>query len=160
MGIGVKMSRLAAALAVTVLVTGAAWAAPANDPLALVQSLYADSHAADEEPAAGPEDEPSIYGASLRALFAVDAGRDMNNLDFDWVSGGQDLPDYQGLKIVLVSKSETAARVRVTFRNYSDPRERDIDLVTEDGRWVIEDVYLKTPEKAWLSRILVENRQD
>lgn len=158
MDIRVMMGALAAAVGLAL--TGPAAAGVENDPLALVQGLYADSRAADEEPAAGPEDEPSIYGASLRALFAVDAGRDMNNLDFDWVSGGQDLPDYQGLKIVVVSRSETAARVRVTFRNYAEARERDIDLVVEDGRWVIEDVYLKTPEKAWLSRILVENRQD
>ncbi|MBI1405148.1 MAG: DUF3828 domain-containing protein [Caulobacter sp.] len=150
---------LGGALALLLAAT-TALAAPANDPVALVRSLFTETTTTDEAPETFPQDEPSIYGASLRALFAVDAARDMNNLDFDWVSGGQDLPDYKGLKITLVARTETSARVRVTFRNYSEARERDIDLVTEDGRWVIEDVFLKTPEKTWLRRILVENRQD
>ncbi len=60
------------------------------------------------------------YSAALQALFALDdarADRDgMGNLDFDWISGGQDDPDYANLEFTRVSE----AAVRVTFTNYGD----------------------------------------
>lgn len=146
------------------LALGAAAFAQPGDPAAWVADLYKTPALDAPDPssdAAGNEQAGSeLYGPSLRALLEIDARRDMNYLDFDWVSGGQDLPEYRDLKIVVLKRTAETARVRVTFKNYSDPRERIIDLVVEDGVWVIEDVWLKTPEKAWLSRILTENRQD
>jgi hypothetical protein len=134
----------------------------ADDPLALVTELYRAPVLPEDdgEEDVAPPEEPPIYSQSLRALLEVDSRRDMNFLDFDWVWGGQDLPDARDLKIVQVSRSDAAARIRVTFVNYREKRERLIDLVVEDGRWVIEDVYLKVPEGEWLSRVLTENRQD
>jgi hypothetical protein len=90
----------------------------------------------------------------------IDSARENNYLDFDWVTGGQDIPDISRLKIVQTSRTETTASFRVTFTNYRQTRERQFDLVREDGRWLIEDVLLKRPEGRWLSRILVENPQD
>jgi hypothetical protein len=155
---------------VLLLAPCAAIAAPAasspdlglGEPQPFVASFYAPAPEIQgdvDEDAPVPE-EPPVYGESLRALMEIDARRDMNYLDFDWVSGGQDLPDYRNLKISEVNRTETTARYRVTFQNYREARERIIDLVREDGRWLIEDVYLVKPEGRWLSRILVENRQD
>lgn len=148
-------------LTLTLALTGPAMAQTPG-PREVIAELY--KPAADPGPDAplpeGDPDAPPLYAASLRALLAVDATRDMNYLDFDWVSGGQDLPDYKDLKIVVVRQTAETAQVRVTFRNYGDPRERLIDMVIEDGRWVIEDVYLTRPEKGWLSRRLVANPQD
>ena len=158
------LKRVILGLTAALSLGGAALAQPSpGDPAAVVADLYKapdPTPASDDEPATELPDEPSIYAASLRALLEVDAKRDMNYLDFDWVSGGQDLPEYKGLKIVVLRRTPETARVRVTFRNYSDARERLIDLVIEDGRWVIEDVYMKTPEAEWLSRRLVANPQD
>ena len=146
------------------LAVGPGWAQSGpGDPVALVAELYREPSPPTDAPAEADEPEASqksLYGASLRALLEIDAQRDMNYLDFDWVWGGQDLPDAKDLKIVVVKRSAETAQVRVTFLNYGERRERVIDLVVEDGAWVIEDVFLKTPEKEWLSRILTENRQD
>jgi hypothetical protein len=132
-----------------------------GEPEAFVASFYAptrqDLEAADEPV---PVYEPPVYAASLRALMLVDSGRENNYLDFDWVTGGQDLPDITRLKIVQVSRTEATASYRVTFYNYRETRERLFELVREDGRWLIEDVFLKRPEGRWLSRVLVENPQD
>lgn len=154
--------RLILALCVTLAFSAQALAQPTPGPAEVIAALY------QPVPDPGPEapnleedpEAPPLYAAGLRALMAIDAQRDNNHLDFDWVSGGQDLPEYRNLRIVVVKETAGTAQVRVTFRNYADARERLIDMVVEDGRWVIEDVYLKAPEKAWLSRILVANPQD
>lgn len=155
-------ARLILALGLTLAFGLPALAQPAPGPREVIAELYKpvldpgpDAPQVEDEP-----DAPPLYAASLRALLAVDAQRDMNYLDFDWVSGGQDLPDYKDLKIVVVKQTAETAQLRVTFKNYGDARERLIDMVVEDGRWVIEDVYLTRPEKVWLSRRLVANPQD
>ncbi|WGM39225.1 DUF3828 domain-containing protein [Caulobacter sp. NIBR1757] len=153
--------RLILALCLT-LALGAPALAQTPGPAEVIADLYkpVPDPDPDAEPIEEAPDEPSLYAAGLRALLAIDAQRDMNYLDFDWVSGGQDLADYRNLKIVVLKQTAETAQVRVTFRNYSEARERLIDMVVEDGRWVIEDVYMKTPEKEWLSRRLVANPQD
>ena len=132
-----------------------------GQPEAFVASFYApmaDDPEASEDVV--PADEPPVYAASLHALMKIDSARENNHLDFDWVTGGQDTPDISRLKIVQISRSDTTASYRVTFTNYRETRERQFDLVREEGRWLIEDVLLKRPEGRWLSRILVENPQD
>lgn len=153
--------RLILALCLTLALASPALAQPTPGPAEVIAELYkpAPEPTDGAEPAEAPEGPP-LFAASLRALLEVDAQRDMNYLDFDWVSGGQDLPDYKNLKIVVVRKTSETAQVRVTFRNYGQARERLIDMVIEDGRWVIEDVYMKAPEGEWLSRRLVANPQD
>jgi hypothetical protein len=153
--------RLILALCLT-LALGAPALAQTPGPAEVIADLYKpvvvtgpEAEVIEEAP-----EEPPLFAASLRALLAIDAQRDMNYLDFDWVSGGQDLPDYKNLKIVVLRQTPETAQVRVTFRNYREARERLIDMVVEDGRWVIEDVYMKAPEKEWLSRRLVANPQD
>lgn len=153
--------RLILALCLT-LALGAPAFAQTPGPAEVIADLYkpVPDPGPDAPPIEEAPEEPPLFAASLRALLAIDAQRDMNYLDFDWVSGGQDLPDYKNLKIVVLKQTAETAQVRVTFRNYSEARERLIDMVVEDGRWVIEDVYMKTPEKEWLSRRLVANPQD
>jgi hypothetical protein len=153
--------RLILALCLT-LALGAPAFAQTPGPAEVIADLYkpVPDPGPDAPPIEEAPEEPPLFAASLRALLAIDAQRDMNYLDFDWVSGGQDLPDYKNLKIVVLKQTAETAQVRVTFRNYSEARERLIDMVVEDGRWVIEDVYMKTPEREWLSRRLVANPQD
>lgn len=153
--------RLILALCLT-LALGAPAFAQTPGPAEVIAELYkpVPDPGPDAPPIEEAPDEPPLFAASLRTLLAIDAQRDMNYLDFDWVSGGQDLPDYKNLKIVVLRQTPETAQVRVTFRNYREARERLIDMVVEDGRWVIEDVYMKTPEKEWLSRRLVANPQD
>ncbi|MDB5469808.1 MAG: hypothetical protein JWR84_1368 [Caulobacter sp.] len=154
--------RLILALCLTFAFGAPALAQPTPGPAEVIAELYrpAPDPGPDAPPIEEDPDAPPLYAAGLRALMALDVQRDMNYLDFDWVSGGQDLPDYKGLKIVVVNQTAETAQVRVTFKNYGDARERLIDMVVEDGRWVIEDVYMKAPEKDWLSRRLVANPQD
>lgn len=154
--------RLMLALCLTFAFGAPALAQPAPGPADVIAELYKpvpepgpDAPISEEDP-----DAPPLYAVGLRALMAIDVQRDNNYLDFDWVSGGQDLPDYQGLKIAVVKQAAETAQVRVTFKNYGEARERLIDMVVEDGRWVIEDVYLTRPEKGWLSRYLLANPQD
>lgn len=158
------LRRTLMALALVVAAGGAMAQPGPGDPAAFVAALYSEPSPPTDEPLPEPEEsdgaEDRVYAASLRALLEIDAARDMNYLDFDWVWGGQDLPDAKDLKIVVIKRGAETAQVRVTFMNYGERRERVIDLVVEDGAWVIEDVFLKVPEKAWLSRILTENRQD
>jgi hypothetical protein len=157
------LRRTLLALAATLLLTTPALAETGpGDPAAFVATFFAD---APEPTADAPEDwvppeEPKVYAPSLQALMDLDVARDMNFLDFDWTSGGQDTPEYNRLKIVVLKKTEATAQVRVTFLNYKQAHERLFDLVVIDGRWMIEDVYLAKPEGRWLSRILVENPQD
>ena len=154
--------RLILALCLTLGFAAPALAQPTPGPAEVIADLYkpVPDPGPDAPPIEEAPDEPPLYAAGLRALLVIDAQRDMNYLDFDWVSGGQDLADYRNLKIVVLKQTAETAQVRVTFKNYSDARERLIDMVVEDGRWVIEDVYMKTPEKDWLSRRLVANPQD
>ena len=159
--------RVLAVLAASLALAGPAVAQPVGpgDPAAFVADLFKtppDLEAPGEETPDAPPvaDETPIYASSLHALMVVDSARENNYLDFDWVWGGQDLPQATNLRIEVVNRTEAAARVRVTFRNYGEARERLIDMVVEDGRWAIEDVYMKTPEKEWLSRRLVANPQD
>lgn len=153
--------RLILALCLTLTLASPALAQPTPGPAEVIAELYKPvPEPTDGAEATGAPEGPPLFAASLRALLEVDAQRDMNYLDFDWVSGGQDLPDYKNLKIVVVRKTPETAQVRVTFRNYGQARERLIDMVIEDGRWVIEDVYMKAPEGEWLSRRLVANPQD
>lgn len=158
--------RVLAVLAASLTLAGPAVAQPVGpgDPAAFVADLFKapdPEPPGEEAPDAPPvADEAPIYASSLHALMVIDSARENNYLDFDWVWGGQDLPQATNLKIKVINRTEATAQVRVTFRNYSEARERLIDMVVEDGRWVIEDVYMKTPEKEWLSRRLVANPQD
>ena len=153
------MIRFLLALVAVLTLSVPALAQGPGDPLAFVQAVFRPITDADFAGETAEQDR-GIYSASLQALLDVDAQRDMNYLDFDWVFGGQDLPDMTELKIVQLRRTEAAASYRVTFRNYGETRERIVHLVVENDRWVIEDVELKRPENVRLSRILVENRQD
>ena len=131
-------------LIASVAAFAAAPALAAETPDAFVKRLYA------------PDSSPDmpIYAPALRAEIARDAERDMNRLDFDWLSGGQDLPKIRKLKVVTLNTSgPDRATVQATFTNYGEARVRRFELVRIKGQWRVADVYM-SPENTRLMTIL------
>lgn len=104
--------------------------------------------------AANSSPDMPVYTPALRAEIEEDSRRDMNRLDFDWLSGGQDLPRIRKLKIVTLNTSGTdRATVQATFTNYGEARVRRFELVRIKGQWRVADVWM-SPEETRLTTIL------
>lgn len=139
------LQRMFGVLAVALLLIAPA-AAQTQAPAEIVAGLYA---AAEPRP---------VYSRRLQALFDADEDRtaegDVGALDFDWITGGQDVPRLAGLAIETTAQTASAATVEATFTNYGEARVRTFSFILEDGAWAIDDVDLAEPEKTSLSAIL------
>ena len=128
-------------------------AAPHDDPLAPVTSIYKIYQEDTNDP-----DLSDVYSRRLQSLIDEDEKNtpkgEVGRLDWDVFVDGNDWA-LAKVKIELVSKSQTRARVRATFENYKEPRDIAFDLVREDGRWVIDEVSSLRSGGRWtMSKIL------
>jgi hypothetical protein len=117
---------------------------PKSGPVQTVQALYASL------PRATP---PELLSKTLRALMRKDVARQERRLDFEWRSGGQEIPDITGFRLHLVRAKGDAATVEASFDNRGERRFRRFFLVREAGRWVIDDALL-VPENGKLQDFL------
>jgi hypothetical protein len=89
----------------------------------------------------------------LKALVRKDEGRRERNLDFEWRSGGQEIPQITGFRARVVRAKGDQALVEASFDNLGERRFRRFFLIREDGRWVIDDALL-VPENTKLADLL------
>jgi hypothetical protein len=132
-----------ALLAGLLLLTAAA-PAPRRTPLQVVQMLYGGL----KRPAS-----PDLMSRRLKALVRKDEGRRERNLDFEWRSGGQEIPQITGFRARVVRAKGDQALVEASFDNLGERRFRRFFLIREDGRWVIDDALL-VPENTKLADLL------
>jgi hypothetical protein len=122
------------------------------DPLSFITAIYKSY----KTNAPGLED---MYSRRLQALIDKDASETpegmVGRIDWDVFVDGQDWR-LSKLKIELVSRTETAARVRATFLNFDKPCDLLFDLVLEGGHWRIDEIQ-ETLKPRWImSKILAD----
>jgi hypothetical protein len=131
-------------LLIGLLMLGAAAPLAKRTPLQTIQELYAGL---------SRQTPPALLSRRLRALVRRDEGRPERNLDFEWRSGGQEIPQITGFRARVVRVKGDAAVVEASFDNRGERRFRRFFLVREGGRWLIDDALL-VPENAKLSDLL------
>jgi hypothetical protein len=149
--------RLVLALLLVIALGGAAAAAEADsDPVSLITALYktyTDIGPGED----GTPGLPGVYSKRLQALIDKDEKEtpegEVGRIDWDLVVDGQDW-QLSALKIAEVSRSDTAAQVRATFKNFDDPRDMLYTLVLEDGHWRINDIAETLKPRWTMSKIL------
>jgi hypothetical protein len=143
-------------LVLMLLVAGSlmAHAKDAQDPVALIQSIYKSYMGKAEPPDLA---SLKVYSHRLKALLDADekaAQGEVGALEFDVFVNGQDWK-LSKLKIALISKSEAQAKLRATFNNFKSPEEIILDLVREDGSWRIDEISSTRKGHRWtMSKIL------
>ncbi len=131
-----------------------AQAAPADDPLALITTIYKTYQSDTDTPGLA-----NVYSRRLQGLIDEDEKKtppgEAGTIDWDLFIDGNDWV-LSNLRIALVSRSATRARVRAAFENHQEPRDIAFDLVHEDGRWVIDDIASTRMGGRWtMSKILM-----
>jgi hypothetical protein len=142
-----KPSRRACLLIALLAPAALAQTPKAADPVAVVRMYYNDKI----------KDEAIPRSARLKALYAAAAKKSkeiegpVSGLDFDVASGAQDSEENyrRTLRLALVSKTDRAAVVKATFKNFRQ-REHHYSLVMEDGRWKVDDVRDVHKKEGWL----------
>jgi hypothetical protein len=122
-----------------------------DDPLALVRAIYADESGEYEV----------HFSRRLKALHdaAVAKSNEVEGpvagLDFDFPTNSQDADPglRKTLKYAVASKSDAAATVRVTFKNGKTAEELVFDLVSEGGKWRLDEVRSVKGEGWQLSKL-------
>jgi Protein of unknown function (DUF3828) len=148
------MPRLSLILAILLgVAAAAARAAPADDPLALIQSIYRSYQAGTDTPG-----HSGVYSRRLQGLVDADEKNtpkgEVGKIDWDVFVDGNDWA-LSKLRIVLESASANRARVRARFLNFKELRDMAFDLVREDGRWVIDEVASMRKGGRWtMSKVL------
>ena len=128
-----------------------------GDPVTLIAALYRTYQDI------GPGEDgmpgiPNLYSKRLQVLIDKDAKETpegmVGRIDWDAVVDGQDW-QLTELKISQVSRSETAAQVRATFKNFDHQSNMLFDLVLEGGHWRIDDIEKTLPPRWTMSKILM-----
>ena len=126
--------------------------AQAADPLSVVRMYYDDKVKEDAIPRS--KRLMALYAAAEKKSKEIEGP--VSGLDFDVASGGQDAEDNyrRTLRLALVSKTDRAAVVKATFKNFRQ-REHHYSLVLEDGRWKVDDIRDVHKKEGWtLSKLL------
>lgn len=126
-----------------------------SDPLALITAIY-KAYASDRV------NIDKVFSRRLQGLLDDDAKKtpegDAGTIDWDVFVNGNDF-EISKVKIALLSKSPTQARVQAQFDNMKKPQEITFDLVFEDGAWRIDDVSSTRKGARWtMSKILTGAR--
>ena len=131
-----------------------------SDPVRLIEAIYKTY--AENTPSLGGKAEPGlphIYSRRLQALVDKDEKETpegmVGRIDWDVFIDGQDW-QLTELKIALVSKSATHAKVRATFKNFDHPSNMLFDLLLEDGHWRVDDIEKTLPPGWTMSKILMD----
>jgi hypothetical protein len=151
--------RLVLALVLIVLGGAPATAAPGDDPVALIAAIYKTyTDIGPGDP--GTPGLAGVYSKRLQALIDKDASETpegmVGRIDWDVFIDGQDW-QLTDLDIKQVSRDADTAEVRVTFKNFGEPRNLLFDLVREGGEgggWRIDEIA-ETLKPGWvMSKIL------
>jgi Protein of unknown function (DUF3828) len=151
--------RLVLAVIVLIALGGTAADAQAGgDPVSLIAALYktyTDIGPGED----GMPGLPGMYSKRLQALLDKDEKEtpegEVGRIDWDVVVDGQDW-QLSELKIAEVSRSETAAQVRASFKNFDTPCDMLYTLVLEDGHWRIDDIAETLKPRWTMSKILMD----
>jgi hypothetical protein len=144
--------------------SGSALAAPvANDPLAIVNAIYARvvSGNGDLGGAFMLNEKPKYFSKSLIRLWAKSDARsagEQGPLDFDPATNSQD-PSVKSFTATAEKTGAGAATIMVKLqRDHEVPRkhaEDDVlryDLIREGGHWKIDDIRGATDARPWSMR--------
>lgn len=150
------MLRFLAAFALLVGLVAPAAAQQFDDPVALIQNLYAP-YLRDEIP-----DFPrNQLSPTLRQLLEAAEARtpegDIGPLDFDPFVNGQDfgLTDFS---VEATDQNGDDATVVATFKNFDTPQRIVFTLIRRADGWKIDDVESQSPGFEWrLSEILADD---
>jgi Protein of unknown function (DUF3828) len=148
------MRRFSLVLAIILGVAAStARSAPADDPLALIRSIYRTYQGGSDA-----SSHSGLYSRRLQGLIDVAERNtpkgEVGKIDWDVFVDGNDWA-LSKLQITLESKSTNRARVRARFLNFKEPRDLAFDLVREDGRWVIDETASVRKGGRWtMSKIL------
>ena len=122
-----------------------------SEPLALVRSFYA------------PGFNENALPLSRRLTQLLDAAvansrkhnAPVTGLDFAWTVNAQDTePGYERtLQFGEIARSEQSALIRVAFHNRRDEELR-YELISENGKWVVDDIRYMRGEATTLSKML------
>lgn len=129
----------------------------ASDGIAeMMQNLYA---AAEDGPV------PARYlSADLQRLFADDAIREWNRVNFDWLRGGQEPGEVTDFRAWVLNVSPAmdghgaTAPILVQFKMNGEEVSRRFHLMDADGHWIVSDVCM-FPERQSL-RAVLEGHED
>ncbi len=124
-------------------------------PQALIEAVYAPYIAGQI-----PEDEAALRSEALNALYEADMQRseegEIGALDFDPYVDGQDF-EITDLEIDEPIIDGDRSTVRVTFKNFGQPREMIYSLVIEEGAWKVDDLESLSAEYPYrLTAILAD----
>jgi hypothetical protein len=148
--------RLVLALVLIAIGPVTANAAASDDPVALIKAIYKTyTDIGPSDP--GTPGLPGVYSKRLQGLVDTDATETpegmAGRIDWDVFVDGQDW-QLTDLDIAAVSRSDAAAQVRATFKNFGAPRDMLFDLVRENGHWRIDEIE-ETLKPRWvMSKIL------
>jgi Protein of unknown function (DUF3828) len=130
----------------------------ANDPVAVITAIY-KTYQSDADPPAYPK----AFSRRLQGLIDEDEKNTpkgyVGKIDWDVFVDGQDWK-LTHLRIILVARSNSKARVRVTFENFNSPCDIAFDLVREDGRWVIDEIASQRPGHRWIMSKILSDAAD
>lgn len=124
-------------------------------PKALIEAIYAPYIAGQI-----PEDEAALRSEALNALYEADMQRseegEIGALDFDPYIDGQDF-EITDLEIDEPIIDGSRGTVRVTFKNFGQPREMIYSVVIEAEAWKIDDLESLSAEYPYrLTAILAD----
>jgi hypothetical protein len=140
--------RLIGAIAVTLAACLPAWAF--DTPEELVSVLY-DRYVRDDF----PDDTRSYFSSRTQALWLALENEDPYGLGFDPIVDGQDY-EVTALEIAEPVPVKKGVEIRVTFRNFGEPRDLVYRLVEEPEGWRIDDIVAESDPQWRLRELLGE----
>lgn len=148
------MRRLSLVLAV-LFATAPAHAA-SQEPVDFIAAIY-KTYGTTPDPDDHSELRRDFYSQRLLKLIEADEKAtpkgEVGRLDFDVFVNGNNW-ELSNLKIVLVSRDATHAKVRVNFENFKFPRETLFSLIREGDDWRIDEIQSLHKPRWTLSKIL------
>jgi hypothetical protein len=128
-----------------------------GDPVTLIGAIYktyTDIGPGED----GMPGLPGVYSQRLQALIDKDESEtpegEVGRLDWDVFVDGQDW-QLTELKIVPVANDGARAQVRATFKNFDEPRDILYTLISEGGRWRIDEIKETLKPRWTMSKVLL-----
>ncbi len=133
-------------------------AAPASDPVAMIEAIYKEYVAAQGTDHDAPnQTDRDVYSKRLRELIDADRKNtpegEIGRLDFDVFVNGQDW-ELSGLHVALVKSDAQRTQVRATFINLKEPQDILFSFVREGGNWRIDEIQSLRGTRWTFSKIL------
>lgn len=145
-----KSARFALSVALAaVLLPATAYAQQTeNQPVGLIKAIYGQYISLKNGTRTPNQYTKGWYSQRIRTkIVALEKAcknrQDMCWPDADFLVEGQDY-DIKGLAVRELSRQGDKATVEAKFRNFKDPRTMVFSMVSENGKWVIDEMTSKS----------------